>query len=88
MAALKSAIDQGDWQSARKSIHTIKGSVSNLCADSMYTAAMRLEKICHEDLPDELSCAHQDLILEEDRLRRALQFCLERDQKPDEHNEQ
>ncbi len=72
VASLKSAVEQQDCESAGKAVHTIKGSVSNLCAEPTYHAAMRLEQICHEHQLAQLEEGCQDLIREVDRLMTAL----------------
>ena len=72
ITSLKSAVEQQDCESAGKAVHTIKGSVSNLCAEPTYHAAMRLEQICHEHQPTQLQAGCQELVREVDRLMAAL----------------
>ena len=72
ITSLKSAVEQQDCESAGKAVHTIKGSVSNLCAEPTYHAAMRLEQICHEHQLTQLEDGCQGLIREVDRLLTAL----------------
>jgi HPt (histidine-containing phosphotransfer) domain-containing protein len=76
MGSLKSAIDQEDWQSAANHAHTIKGSVSNLCSEPIYAAALRLEQICHDHKLDQVAEAHHDLNQEVDLLMAALKSHL------------
>jgi len=72
ISSLKTAVAQQDCESAGKAVHTIKGSVSNLCAEPTYHAAMRLEQICHERQLTQLEDGCQDLIREVERLMTAL----------------
>ena len=71
-ASLKSAVEQLDCESAGKAVHTIKGSVSNLCAEPAYQSAARLEQICLNQDVAQLTSGYQDLIREIDRLMSAL----------------
>ncbi len=71
-ASLKSAVEQQDCEAAGKAVHTIKGSVSNLCADPAYQAANRLEQICLNHETAQLANGYQDLIRQIDRLMAAL----------------
>jgi two-component system sensor histidine kinase/response regulator len=73
LASLNTAVKQNDWPLAARSVHSIVGNVSNLCADATYQAARRLEKVCHDQALDQLAGAHQDLIRESERLLSALQ---------------
>ena len=72
ISSLKSAVEQQDCESAGKAVHTIKGSVSNLCAEPTYHAAMRLEQICHEHQLNQLEAGCLDLVREVDRLMATL----------------
>ena len=72
ISSLKSAVEQQDCESAGKAVHTIKGSVSNFCAEPTYHAAMRLEQICHEHQLNQLEAGCLDLVREVDRLMATL----------------
>ncbi len=82
ITSLKSAVAKQDCESAGKAVHTIKGSVSNLCAEPTYHAAMRLEQICHEQQLTQLEDGTQGLIREVDRLMIALKNHLKKSEIP------
>jgi PAS domain S-box-containing protein len=72
MSELAAAVARQDWASLSRESHTLKGTLSNLCADGAYAAALRLEKLTSDQSSAELAEAFQGLAAEMDRLQPAL----------------
>lgn len=49
---LQELIRDGDWEAARRKIHTLKGVAANLAADRLFAAASSLELVLSEDKTD------------------------------------
>ncbi|MGE5702549.1 MAG: response regulator [Clostridia bacterium] len=62
--------NSGDWQTARRMVHTLKGVAGNLSANGLFTAAARLEKLLLQEPPG----TQWPIMLEEvgDQLNRVL----------------
>jgi signal transduction histidine kinase/DNA-binding NarL/FixJ family response regulator len=72
MSELAEAAGCQDWARLRREAHTLKGTLSNLCANGAYAAALRLEKLARDQSSAELAEAFQTLTAEMRRLQPAL----------------
>jgi HPt (histidine-containing phosphotransfer) domain-containing protein len=72
MSELAGAAACQDWARLCREAHTLKGTLSNLCANDAYAAALRLEKLARDQSAAELAEALRGLAAEVDRLQPAL----------------
>jgi HPt (histidine-containing phosphotransfer) domain-containing protein len=72
MSELAAAAACQDWARLCREAHTLKGTLSTLCANAAYAAALRLEKLARDQSSAELAEALQALTAETDRLQPAL----------------
>ncbi|MFZ5774018.1 MAG: PAS domain S-box protein [Thermodesulfobacteriota bacterium] len=53
-------LQAGEWEEAQRTLHTLKGVVGTLCAQTLYASTVALEKACLErQVPSELLTAFQ-----------------------------
>jgi HPt (histidine-containing phosphotransfer) domain-containing protein len=72
MSEFEAAVAGLDWVRLRQEAHTLKGTLGNICANAAYAAALKLEKLAHEQSPGELTEAMQNLTAEITKLQPAL----------------
>jgi CheY-like chemotaxis protein/HPt (histidine-containing phosphotransfer) domain-containing protein len=72
MSELAAAADCQDWSRLCQEVHTLKGTLGNLCANGAYAAALRLEMLARNRRSADLAEALQALTAEMDRLQPAL----------------
>ncbi|MFC1673794.1 Hpt domain-containing protein [Pseudomonadota bacterium] len=63
-AAVRAALDAGDWDSAHRVAHMLKGSAGNVSAKDLYQAAMDLDEAIkreQQDLDDLLAAFDAEL---------------------------
>lgn len=65
---LRAAAAAGDQESLIKKAHTLKGMVSNFCAESVQQAAAEIERQAREGALDELPQKANDFAISFDRL--------------------
>jgi HPt (histidine-containing phosphotransfer) domain-containing protein len=72
MSELAEAVTCQDWARLSREAHTLKGTLSTLCANGAHAAALRLEKLARDRSSSELAEAFQSLTAEMCRLQPAL----------------
>jgi HPt (histidine-containing phosphotransfer) domain-containing protein len=80
MTKMREALDRGDSNALERAAHTVKGSVGNFAAKTVFQAAQRVEKIGRDGDLGKAEEAYKALEEELDRLRPAL-AALGRDKK-------
>jgi CheY-like chemotaxis protein/HPt (histidine-containing phosphotransfer) domain-containing protein len=82
MSELSAATACQDWICLWREAHTLKGTLGNLCANSAYAAALRLETLARSQLSAGLTEAFKGLSEEIDRLQPVLAELVASPSKP------